>query len=140
MHEVVVVWKISTLSQSKQDWGQPRPLYFPDQMLAVMVSSQHRVSSFKTIRLCAPCDARCMRHAIRTSAVCSMTPHSQFGKEARPYLCMDEWNLSISVCIRLRLTQAVRDKLNLTGLVLVMDMKTRTRTLIVRTLIVYVLS
>ena len=35
-------------------------------MLAVMALSQHRVSSFKTVRPRASCGARCMRHVIRS--------------------------------------------------------------------------
>ena len=67
----------------------PRLLYY--MMLAVMLLSQHRVLSFKIVRPRAPCGARCMRHAIRTwSAVCLEAPHSQFVKEARPHLCMDQ--------------------------------------------------
>ena len=50
----------------KQEWGHgfifllSYLLYCPDQMLAVMVLSQYRVSSFKTVRPRAPCGARCM--------------------------------------------------------------------------------
>ena len=56
----------------KQDWAEglsfdyPRLLYFPDQILAVMLLSQHRVSSSKTVRHRAPCGAQCMTYAIRT--------------------------------------------------------------------------
>ena len=71
----------------------PRLLHCLDQMLAVMSLSQHRVSSFKTVRSRTPCGARCIGHAVSTwSAVCSEAPHSQFGEGARPHLCMDEWN------------------------------------------------
>ena len=73
----------------------PRLLHCLDQMLAVMSLSQHRVSSSKTVRPCAPCGAQCIGHAVtcRTwSAVCSEAPHLQFGEGARPHLCMDEWN------------------------------------------------
>ena len=60
---------------------QPRLLYFLDQMLAVIVLSQHQVLSFKTVKPRAPYVARCIGHANRTwFAVCSMTPHWQFGK------------------------------------------------------------
>ena len=62
-----------------------RLLYCLDQMLAVMFLSQHRVSSSKTVRLRAPCGARCIGHAVRTwSAVCSKVPHSQSVKERDP--------------------------------------------------------
>ena len=62
-----------------------RLLHFLNQMLAVVLLSQHRVSSSKTVRPRAPCGARCIRHAVRTwSAVCSEAPHLQFGEGARP--------------------------------------------------------
>ena len=68
------------------------PVYCaPDQMLAVVVLSQHRVSSSKTVRRRALCGARCMGHVIRTwSAVSYMAPHSQFGEGARPHLCANK--------------------------------------------------
>ena len=69
----------------------PRLLHCLNQMLAVMSLSQHRVSSFKTVRPRAPCGARCIEHAVSTwSAVCSKAPHSQFGEGVRPHLCMKE--------------------------------------------------
>ena len=59
-------------------------------MLAVMLLSQHRVSSFKTVRPCAPCGARCIGHAIRTwSAVCLAAPHLRFGEGATVLLEYD---------------------------------------------------
>ena len=65
----------------------PRLLYCLKQMLAVVLLSQHRVSSSKTVRPHAPCGARCIGHAVSTwSAVCSKAPHSQFGEGARPNL------------------------------------------------------
>ena len=76
----------------------PRLLYCLDQMLAVVLLSQHRVSSSKTVRPRAPCGARCIGHAVSTwSAVCSEAPHSQFDEGARPHLCMDKWNRSTPV-------------------------------------------
>ena len=91
----------------------PRLLHCLDLMLAVMSLSQHRVSSSKTVRPRAPCGARCtsIGHAVSTwSAVCSEAPHSQFGKGARPHLCMDEWNRPTPVRRRLSLIQAARGK------------------------------
>ena len=80
-------------------------------MLAVMSLSQHRVSSYKSVRPRAPCGARCIGHAVSTwSAVCSEAPHSQFGEGPRPHLCMDEWNRPTPVRRRLSLTQATRGK------------------------------
>ena len=85
----------------------PRLLHCLDQMLAVMLLSQHRVSSSKTIRPRAPCGARCVGHIVGTwSVVCSEAPHSQFGEGVRPHLCMDKWNRPTPVCRRLSLTQA----------------------------------
>ena len=89
----------------------PRLLHCLNQMLAVVLLSQHQVSSSKTVRPCASCDARCIGHTISTwSAVCSEAPHSQFGKGARHHLCMDKWNRPTPVCRRLSLTQAAQGK------------------------------
>ena len=104
----------------------PRLLHCLDQMLAVMSLSQHRVSSSKTVRPRAPCGARCIGHAVSTwSAVCSEAPHSQFGEEPRPHLCMDEWNRPTPVRKRLSLTQAARGKPIPTGLAPVSGTKAR---------------
>ena len=99
----------------------PRLLHCLDQMLAVMLLSQHsKISSSKTVRPRAPCGARCMGHIVSTwSAVCSEAPHSQFGEGARPHLCMDEWNRPTPVRRRLSLIQAARGKPIPTGLTLV---------------------
>ena len=87
-----------------------RLLYCLNQMLAVVLLTQHGILYSKTVRPRAPCGARCTGHAVRTwSAVCSETPHSQFGEGARPHLCMDEWNLPTPLRRRLRLTVALRE-------------------------------
>ena len=50
----------------------PRLLHSLTQMLAVVLLSQHRVSSSKTVRPRAPCGARCIGYTVSTwSAVCS---------------------------------------------------------------------
>ena len=104
----------------------PRLLYCLDQMLAVVILSQHQVSSSKTVRPRTPCGARCIGHAVKTwSAVCSEAPHSQFVKGARPHLCMDEWNRPTPVRRRLILTQAARGKPISTGLAPVSGTKAR---------------
>ena len=104
----------------------PRLLHCLDQMLAVMLLSQHRILSSKTIRPRAPCGAQCIGHAVNTwSVVCSEAPHSQFGKGARPHLCMDEWNHPTPVCRRLSLIQTVRGKPILIGLATVSGTKAR---------------
>ena len=89
-------------------------------MLAVMLLSQHQVSSSKTVRPRAPCGARCIGDAVRTwSSVCSEAPHSQFGEGAKTHLCMDEWNHPTPVRRPLSLTQAARGNPIPTGLALV---------------------
>ena len=101
-------------------------LYCLNQMLAVVLLSQHQVSSSKTVRPRAPRGARCIGHAVRTwPAICSEAPHSQFGEGARPHLCMDEWNLLTPVHRRLSLTQAAWGKLIPTGLAPVPGTKTQ---------------
>ena len=129
---VVVVWKGIHSSQTRPGLGPrvifyyPRLLCCPDQMLAVVLPCQHRVSSSKTVRPRAPCGARCMGHAIRTwSAVCSEAPHLQFGEGARPHLCMNEWNHPTPVLKGLSSTHAARGKPIPTGLVPVLGTKTR---------------
>ena len=109
--------KVSTSGQRQTGLGPrvypflPQAVYCLNQMLEVMLLSQHRVLSSKIVRPCAPCGARCIGHAIRTwSAVCSEAPHSQFGEGARPHLCMDEWNRPTPVRRRLSLTQAAWGK------------------------------
>ena len=52
---------------------------FRNQMLAVMVLSQHRVSTSKTVSPRIPVGARYTGHVrIMCSAICSAAPHSQF--------------------------------------------------------------
>ena len=116
----------------KQDWDREFILLLtqtaelPESDAGSGVIKQHRVSSSKTVRLRAPCGARCIGHAVRTwSAVCSEAPHSQFGEGARPRLCMGEWNPPTPVCRRLSLTQATRGKPIPTGLAQVSGTKAR---------------
>ena len=82
-------------ARHKQDWGQgfifllPQAavLDYPNQILAVVVLSQHRVLPYKTFRPHATCDVRCMGHIIRTwFAFFLMAQHSKFGKGAGPHL------------------------------------------------------
>ena len=109
---VVIVWKgihsgtdISRTGAKDLFFYYLRLLYGPDQMLAVMELSKHRVSSSKTVRPSTPCSARCMKHAIRTwSAICSMVP--QFGEGARTHSCTKAWNRPTPIYRRLSLTQA----------------------------------
>ena len=80
----VVVWRgIHSKSDTNRtgveglSFYYPMLLYCPEQMLAMMLLTQHRVSSSKTVRPRASCGDRCMWYAIRTwSAVCSTVPHS----------------------------------------------------------------
>ena len=61
------------------------------QMLAVMVLSQHRVSTSRTVSPRIPVGVRCTGHVrMMCSAVCSAAPHSQFDVGARPHLCMND--------------------------------------------------
>ena len=132
---VVVVWRAFTPGQTQTELGPrglsfyyPRLLHCLDEMLAVMLLSQHRVSSSKTVRPRAPCGARCIRHTVSTwSAVCSEAPHSQFGEGARPHLCMDKWNRPTPVRRRLSLTQVARGKPIPTGLALIPGTKARSQ-------------
>ena len=102
----------------------PRLLHCLNQILAVVLLSQHRVASTKTVRPRAPYGARCRGHAVSTwSAVCSEAPYSQFGEGARPHLC--EWNRPTPVRRRLSLTQAARGKYIPTGLAPVSGTKAR---------------
>ena len=128
----VVIWKGI---RSRSDTNRTGPeglsfyyrklLYCPDQMLAAMLLSL-RILSFKTLRLRTSCGIRCMEHAIKMwSAFCLKAMHLYFGEGARIYSYMDECNCPISVRRRLSLTQAVRGKLILIGLVLVLGIKTR---------------
>ena len=117
-NNAVVVWRgIHSRSDTNRTGAEslsfyyPRLLYSLNQMLAVMLLSQYQISSSKTVKPRALCGAQCIEHTVSTwSAVCSEVLHSQFGKEARPHLCMDESNRRTPVCRRLSLTQAARDK------------------------------
>ena len=87
----------------------PRLLYCLNQMLPVVLLSQHRVLSSKTVKPRPPCGAQCVGHTVSTwSAVCSEAPHLQFDEGARPHLCMDKWNCPTLVRRRLSLTQVLR--------------------------------
>ena len=98
----------------------PRLLHCLNQMLAVVLLSQHRVLSFKTVRPRAPCGAQYIGQAVSTwSAVCSEAPHLQFSEGVRPHLCMDKWNHPTLVRKQLSLTQAAWGKPIPTGLALV---------------------
>ena len=95
----------------------------PDQMLAVMELSQHRVSSSKTVRPVILRGARCRGHVkIMWSAVYSLAPHSHFAEGAKPHLCMDEAKPPMPIRRRLSLTQAVLIKPIPMGLVLTLGM------------------
>ena len=131
---VVVVWRgIHSRSDTNRTRAEglsfyyPRLLYCLNQILTVVLLSQHQVSSSKTVRPRTPCGARCIGHAVRTwSAVYSEAPHLQLGEAARPHLCIDEWNCPTPVRRRLSLTQAARGKPIPTGLAPVPGTKTRT--------------
>ena len=88
--QMVVVFTIrQTIWWSSSSSSFGRDPHF--QMLAVMVLSQHRVSTSKTVSPRIPVGARCTgRVRMMCSAVCSATPHSQFDVGARPHLCMND--------------------------------------------------
>ena len=76
-------------------------------MLTVRDFSQHLVLSSKTIKPNIPLGAGCMGHCEMVwSAVCSLAPHSQFVRGARPHLYMDEQKRPTPERRRLSLTQA----------------------------------
>ena len=56
------------------------------------------------------------------SAVCLLAPHSHFGEEARPHLCMDKPKRPRTARRRLILTQAVLVKPIPMGFVLTLGM------------------
>ena len=94
------------------------------QMLTVRDFSQHLVSSSKTIRPNIPRGARCMGHCeMMWSAVCSLAPHSQFARGARPHLYMDEQKRPTPERRRLSLTQAALGRPIPKGLELALGMK-----------------
>ena len=110
---IVVVWRsIHSDSITKRTGAEylsfyyPRLLYFPNQMLMVVIVLSHNwVLSSKTVSCSAPCCARCIGHASRT--VCSGATYSQFGEGARLRLCMNKWNRPTSVRRQLSLTQVL---------------------------------
>ena len=94
------------------------------QMLTVRDFSQHLVSSSKTIRPNIPRGSRCMGHCeMMWSAVCSLAPHSQFARGARPHLYMDEQKRPTPERRRLSLTQAALGRPIPKGLELALGMK-----------------
>ena len=96
------------------------------QMLAVMVISQHRVSTSKTVSPRIPVGARCTGHVrMMCSAVCSAAPHSQFDVGARPHLCMNDIKHPTPARKRLSLTHDDLGRPIPIGLVLVLGMKAR---------------
>ena len=105
------------------------PPWPPDclgQMLTVRDFSQHLVSLSKTIRPNIPRGARCMGHCeIMWSAVCSLAPHSQFARGARPHLYMDEQKRPTPERRRLSLTQAALGRPIPKGLELAFGKKAR---------------
>ena len=119
-------------ARHKQDWGRGFILLLP-QTAALPGSNAGSdvikpASSFVIQNRQTSCSmwCPCIGHAVSTwSAVCSETPHSQFGEGASPHLCMDEWNRPTPVRRRLILTQAARGKPIPTGLAPVSGTKAR---------------
>ena len=77
----------------KQDWPEglsfyySRLLYCLDQMLAVMLLSQHQVLSSKTVRPRAPGSARCIGHAVRTCLQFVQRRHIRNSVKERDPIC-----------------------------------------------------
>ena len=65
----------------------PRLLHCLDQMLAVMLLSQHRVSSSKTVRPRALCGARCIGHAVSTWSAFALRRHTCNLVKERDPIC-----------------------------------------------------
>ena len=96
------------------------------QMLAVMVLSQHRVSTSKTVSPRIPVGARCTRHVrMMCSTVCSAAPHSQSDVGARPHLCINDRKHPTPARKRLSLTHDNLGRPIPIGLVLVLGTKAR---------------
>ena len=121
---VIIVWQsIHSRSDTNKTGAKclsfyyPRLLYCPYHVLAVMLLSQHRVSSSKTVGPRAQCGVRCTEHTIKTwSSVCSAAPHTQFSKGTSPHL--NKFSRLTPARRRLSLTEAVRGNLILIGLAL----------------------
>ena len=121
-------------ARHKQNWGRGFILLLPQTAALPESNAGSSVikpaSSFVMQNRQTSCSmgARCIGHAVSTwSAVCSEAPHSQFGKGARPHLCMDEWNRPTPVRRRLSLTQAARGEPIPIGLASVLGTKARSR-------------
>ena len=103
----------------KQDWGRGFIFYYPillhcmNQMLAVVLLSQHRVSSSKTVRPRAPCGARCIGHAVRHGLRFAQRRRTRNSVKERDPICA--WTNGIARR-RLSLIQAARGKPIPTGL------------------------
>ena len=65
----------------------PRLLHCLNQMLAVVLLSQHRVSSSKIVRPCSPCGARCIGHAVRTWLRFAQRRHTCNSVKERDPIC-----------------------------------------------------
>ena len=99
-HSLRVRHKQDRTEAKSLNFYNPRLLYCPNQMLEVIVLSQHRVSSFRIVRPRAPCGARFIRHVLGSgrgllvyeARLWLVATHLQFGEGARPHLCKDEWN------------------------------------------------
>ena len=113
----VVVWRGTSSKTDWKDQGRgfillpPWPPNCLGQMLTMRDFSQHLVSSSKTIRPNISRGARCMGHCeMMWSVVCSLAPHSQFVRGARPHLYMDEQKRPTPERRRLNLTQAAQGR------------------------------
>ena len=101
---VVVVWKgIHSGAVTNRTGAEGLSFYYPN----CCTDQIHRVLSSKTVRPRAACGARyifgtLLGHGLRFVHGL-FRGNLQFGEEARPYLCMDEWNRPTPIRRRRRL-------------------------------------
>ena len=65
----------------------PRLLHCLNQMLAVVLLSQHRVSSSKTVRPRAPCGSRCIGHLLVHGLRFAQRRHTRNSVKERDSIC-----------------------------------------------------
>ena len=125
---------IHSRSDTSRTWAEGLSFYYPrllhclNQMLAVVLLSQHRVSSSKTVRPRAPCGARCIGHAVIHDLRFAQRRHTRNSVKERDPICA--WTNGIAHCPtpvrrRLSLTQTARGKPISTGLAPVRGTKAR---------------
>ena len=113
------------------DWAEGLSFYYSgllhclNQILTVVLLSQHRVSSSKTVRFRAPCGAQLIGHAVEHGLRFVQGHHTLNFMKKRDPICAWTKELPNTVRNRLSLTQAARGKPIPTGLAPVLGTKTR---------------